>query len=273
MSMSPRLLRPVASGFHPEAQVWRNAVIANGGSVSGSTVKAVSDFCKSIDAAGIRDRFYRLNLFAGTGLNAALVPLYRGPSRTGTQYGNATDTNFNFVSGDYAESSGLTPASANRHLDTGLSSSTIGATSIHLAVYQKALSGTNTINATLIGSQNNGVSQRYYFNVFSTQPNLSVIVGSVNDIGSGNTASGSTIGTREGAGARYVNGAEEATSGSLTPTGISESFFVFGNNFQGGVNNRYNRAILSYSLGKHFSASQAAAYHTAWEAVNTALGR
>ena len=66
--------------LHPEAVAWRDAVVDNGGSVSGATLAAVSDFCNAIDAAGIRDRFYRLNLFAGTGLNAALVPLYRGPT-------------------------------------------------------------------------------------------------------------------------------------------------------------------------------------------------
>lgn len=72
MPMSPRLLRPRAGGgFHPEAQDWRNRVITNGGTVSGSTLTAVSNFCRSIDAAGLRDRFYRLNLFCGTGLSAA----------------------------------------------------------------------------------------------------------------------------------------------------------------------------------------------------------
>lgn len=106
-AMSPRLLRPVATGFHPEANAWRTAVVANGGSVSGKTMKAVSDFCADIDAYGIRDRFYRLSLCCGNSLLAALVPLYRGPSRTGTQLGYTTDTNTGLVSGDYAESSGI----------------------------------------------------------------------------------------------------------------------------------------------------------------------
>jgi hypothetical protein len=67
MPMNPRLLRP-RSTIHPEAADWANRVRANGGSVSGSTLTAVSRFCASISAAGIRDRFYRLNLFCGTGL-------------------------------------------------------------------------------------------------------------------------------------------------------------------------------------------------------------
>jgi hypothetical protein len=123
MPMNARLLRPIASGVHPEAAAWKSAVVANGGSVSASTLKAVGQFCADIDAAGIRDRFYRLNLFCGTGLNAALVPLYRGISRTATQLGNTTDTNANFVSGDYAETGatgGLKGNASNKSLDTGL---------------------------------------------------------------------------------------------------------------------------------------------------------
>jgi hypothetical protein len=60
-----------------DAQSWINRVYGNGGTVSNSTAAAVNAFCDAIDAAGIRDRFYRLNLFCGTGLPACLVPLYQ----------------------------------------------------------------------------------------------------------------------------------------------------------------------------------------------------
>jgi hypothetical protein len=86
--------------FHPEAQVWRARVLANGGTFKASTLAAVSRFCFAIDAAGIRDRFYRLNLFCGDNLQACLVPLYRGPTSGGTQYGTPTDINVNFVNAD-----------------------------------------------------------------------------------------------------------------------------------------------------------------------------
>ena len=83
MSMSPRLLRPRQT-LHPEAASWASRVVANGGTVSG-TISAVDKFCKAIASAGIRDRFSRMGIFAGSNLNAALVPLYRGPSLGGTQ--------------------------------------------------------------------------------------------------------------------------------------------------------------------------------------------
>jgi hypothetical protein len=65
-----------------EAQDWISRVYANGGTVSTSTASAVSTFCDAIESAGIRDRFYRLGIFAGSNLNAALVPLYLTPDST-----------------------------------------------------------------------------------------------------------------------------------------------------------------------------------------------
>ncbi len=107
--MNPRLLRPLASGFHSEAAAWRSAVIANGGSVSTSTVRAVSNFCAAIDAAGIRDRFVRLNLFCGDNLNAALVPLYR--NRAAYAGRNIIAANEDYLGSTYTYSR-LTPTSA-----------------------------------------------------------------------------------------------------------------------------------------------------------------
>ena len=65
-----------------DAQDWINRVYQNGGTVSTATAGAVNTFCDSIDAASIRDRFYRLGIFAGSNLNAALVPLYLTPDKT-----------------------------------------------------------------------------------------------------------------------------------------------------------------------------------------------
>ena len=54
MPMSPRLLRPLASGVHPEANAWRTAVVANGGSVSASTRRSCSstNACNAARSAG-----------------------------------------------------------------------------------------------------------------------------------------------------------------------------------------------------------------------------
>ena len=148
MPMSPRLLRPRQT-IHPEAADWANRVRTNGGSVSGTTLSAVDRFVKAIHAAGIRDRFYRLNLFAGNSdasLNAVRTPLFRGPSLTGTQFGNATDTNNNFGPGDYAETgagAGLTGNGSTKFLRTGFSPFAAGLveTNTHQSAYLPSLGG------------------------------------------------------------------------------------------------------------------------------------
>jgi len=126
-----------------DAQDWVDRVYANGGTVSPSTAAAVNTFCNAIEAASLRDRFYRLNLFAGTGLNAALVPLYRGPTYGGTTYGNATDTNNGpFVSDDYNEtgaSSGLKGNGSNKYLNTGFPANTIAGSSLHMGAGLRAV--------------------------------------------------------------------------------------------------------------------------------------
>jgi hypothetical protein len=136
--------------WHPEAVDWRLRVIKNGGSVSDATTKAVSVFCTAIDLAGLRDRFYRLNLFCGNGISAALVPLFRGPVAGGTAIGNATDTNNNFVSADYNETGnacGLNGNGTNKSLNTGLTASPFSSfRNLHLGL---GLRKTSTLAAAL----------------------------------------------------------------------------------------------------------------------------
>jgi len=140
--MRPRLL-------HPEAAAWRAAVIANGGSVSRRTVNAVSKFCNAIVAAGIRSKFLRLNLVCGNNLAAARVPLYRGASSTGTQYGSAIDTNLGpFTENDYSEATGLQGNGFNKALDTTITVGTLftfglGINDLHMSVYNRSLSDTS----------------------------------------------------------------------------------------------------------------------------------
>ena len=97
------LIAAGSANLHRESIDWHNRVITNGGRVSVSTLKAVSNFCYKIDAAGIRDKFVRLNLFCGNNLSSAVVPLYKSKSFGGTVYGGNLDENNNFISTDYAE--------------------------------------------------------------------------------------------------------------------------------------------------------------------------
>jgi hypothetical protein len=281
--MSPRLLRPLASGVHPEAAAWRSAVVANGGSVSSSTVKAVSTFCAAIDAAGIRDRFYRLNLFAGTGLNAALVPVYRGPSLGGTQYGNTTDTNVGpFVSGDYAEtgaSGGLVGNGSSKYLNTGLASNSLPSiTSGHLSVYMRS----NSISATqgLIGADDS--VNRFAFFLRPSQILRGTWAEITNSTANNETTSFTTYPTnlytftRTAAAESVIYAGATASNTntvSASPTAISTPWFVFAANNNSSAANFSSARFSGYSIGTGMSAADMTAYNTAMAAFQTALTR
>jgi len=276
--MSPRLLRPIAGGFHPEAQAWRNAVIANNGTVSGSTLSAVSRFCRDIDAAGIRDRFYRLNLFCGTDLNACLVPLYRGPSPTGTQYGNATDTNNGpFVSGDYAESDGLSQAAttSNKYLSTGLTPDDLGPGTGHMSIYLRTFSQSASARRPL-GSRD-GTNRFYDWSVTQNSSNLVSFWGAANSV-SAAIALGALLTQRESSVLfrRFTNGSLDATTTTSSATNANNlEFLVFNTNNSGvPITQQYfNESVGAYSFGAPLTTQGVADYYTALQSFQTALGR
>lgn len=280
MPMSPRLLRPIASGVHPEAAAWRTAVVANGGSVSSTTLKAVAAFCKAIDEAGIRDRFYRLNLFAGTGLSACLVPLYRGQSRTGTQYGNTTDTNNGpFVSGDYAETgaSGGLKGNASKYLDTGLAGTTFSAGDRHCSAYWNA-NATLTGNRAFIGNTDT-TSTTAWFDIHSRHTNAGSEAQLTQNYGLSHTSANrhqlaQYIGATSAV--SYSDGGDKKTRDAFplgSPTASSTNWFVFSLNpsLFGGV--RTDARICTYSIGLSMTDANALAFYNAVHAFQTALTR
>ena len=267
--------------IHPDAADWANRVRANGGSVSGSTLNAVSRFCASIAAAGIRDRFYRLNLFCGTGLSACLVPLYRGPSLGGTQFGNTTDTNVGpFVSGDYAEtgaSGGLTGNGTSKYLDTGFSMNTLpSTTSGHASVYCANRSARNTftgmigLSTTGSGTASNptGFGIATDSSVYGVWGAFAVAANSSNGMLVVSRESGSLLTT-------YANAASIATNTTtVTPSAIARIAVVFANRASPTVVDNFDsRRYCGYSIGLGMTAPQVSAYYTAIQAFQAALSR
>jgi hypothetical protein len=285
MGMNGRLLRPKASGSHPEALAWRDAVVANSGTVSASTLAAVTTFCRRIDSAGIRDRFFRLNLFAGTGLPAALVPLFRGQSRTGTQYGNTTDTNQNFVSGDYSESGGLTSNSASsKALSTGVMPMESGSPLFNYGHYFAHVIALPAARSSVMGVRKDPApANRHAFQLDSTGQLWG-------DWCHQNRWNGSASGVSAGKtiilqAAQVANAMQVYASGSLTLSGAigtftgtasqgAAIFAVRGDLGSGFVTTDFSSTTIgAYSIGLDFTAAQALAYHTAYAALAAALGR
>jgi hypothetical protein len=275
-----------------EAKLWIDNVYANGGTVSTATANAVNTFCNDIDAAGIRDRFYRLNLFAGDSISAALVPLFRGPSRTGTQYGNTTDTNNNFVAGDFnntGSSAGLKGNGSTKFLNTGYPLNTLAASNAHMAAGLLATQSSVSADRSLLAAYSTvgqkvwavdakrptSVSAEYRRGMTMGSYNVGVTVYFGDEVHTTSLAIGNIINTD---GKQYRNG---STSGIAAVRQIQDypaahSCYVFAaNNGDGaGASVAHTDSRLgSYSLGALLTASQALAYSNALNAFNTSLSR
>jgi hypothetical protein len=270
--------------LHPEAVAWRDAVVDNGGSVSGATLAAVSDFCNAIDAAGIRDRFYRLNLFCGTSdasLVAPRVPLYRGPSLGGTQYGNALDTNNNFVQGDYAEtgaSGGLIGNTTTKYLDTGLATDALPqVTTGHLSFWTRGGSVSGVRRP--IGTEATVQANRFFIDRRPVANGGDLI--HWGSLAAGGSADDATAGLFSGSRTSatdlrlYKDGVQVGATqpGSSTMTATDKPFFVFAGNLNGTPGVFYERRMASYSIGDGMTASQMLAYYNALNTFMGALSR
>lgn len=273
-----------------DAQDWINRVYGNGGTVSATTATAVNTFCNAIDAAGIRDRFYRLNLFAGNSdasLNAVRTPLYRGPSLGETQYGGATDTNVNFVQGDYAEtgaSGGLLGNGSTKYLETGFSLASLpSAASRHISVYEIVKSA-NTNDASIGGTASASVDGM----VLHTKSPATAYAWSRGGPNEAVAAAGSYSGgahwigqnTTLRASQLYKNGSldNSATLAADVTSTAANTVSVFAWKITGGTPDPtwvYHSAarLGGYSIGVSMSNAQASAYYTALQAFQTALGR
>ena len=284
MAMNPKLLRP-RSTIHPEAADWANRVRANSGSVSGTTLNAVSKFCASIASAGIRDRFYRLNLFCGTAdasLLAVRTPLYRGPSLAGTQYGNTLDTNFNFAITDYAETGtgagtgGLKGDGSTKYLATGLPMTFAGTNATHHSV--GFIPDTTQNYSVLVGARFN-LSGAVAFEVSGVGGNFRC----ANFSPGNSSAAYSPLAGRNQMFVTHTSGnivsvysrnslLAALTLGAYSPTFTTEYFLFAGDT--NGVKSSLSKARISdYSIGLSMNDGARDAYAAALNSFNAAMGR
>lgn len=274
MAMSPRLLRPRQT-IHPETASWASRVVANGASVSGTTLSAVDKFVKACYANNIRDRFYRLNLFCGTGLNACLVPLFRGPTQSGTQFGNSTDTNNGpFLPQNYVETGatgGLVGNGTTKYLDTGFPMNSLpSTTSGHAAVYcpnrSSVVGFAGMIGCAVTGTTGFGISTDT--SVYGIWGSIASAINSTDGFLLASRTSSSLLTT-------YVNGTSIATSTtSVTPSANANNATVFANRAgPSSVNSYDSRRYCFYSIGTGLSQSDVTALTTAVQAFQTALRR
>lgn len=261
--------------FDPAALDWQARVYAASGSVSVATLLAVSRFVRGCRSAGVWDKLLRVNLFCGTNLSACLVPLKVGG-------GNSTDTNTNFVSGDYTEATGLTGNGSTKRLATGIVPSTmLTANSTHLAIYNR--SSTLGAGGQLSMGARTSTSAAMYLNApevtdnkaYSAQYDTNTSQGRIVSTSALSTAYGFIVASRTAANLHtiYRNGASvgsnATTGGSLPAVGIA--VVAWNNN---GTPADYGAAPCGgYSIGAGLTAQEALAYYTAMQAFQTAMGR
>jgi hypothetical protein len=269
---------------HPEAADWAARVVANGGTV-GASLPAVSAFCSAIDAAGIRDRFVRLNLFCGTATASlsncgVLVPLYRGPT-LGSTLGNALDTPNVFSISNYVETGvggGLTaPSSGSVYLDTGIENNFSTQSNTHLSVYE-SLVPAGTFK-TMIGVDNLTGTRSIYMLEHQGTARTDLYPGITSSlINSATRVAGFWMGSMQATRSDlFRNGVSVASSGSAATGAGSQTtptYYVYSLNRGGTATSIYTSGRLNgYSLGYAMSEAQALAYYNIMQTFQTALGR
>lgn len=274
----------VSETLHHEAIDWARRASTNGGTISTTVLRAVSEFCAAADSREFRSAMYRLNLFCGGNLSGALVPLYRGPTFGGTTYGNTTDTNVNFVSGDYVETGatgGLKGNGTSKYLNTGYPANTLSASSTHLGLgivtantltsFRTGIGAYNGANNALeIGMRSLTTTIRgCYWTRFAT---ASDTFG--DNIGSSGAAmaAGDIVATWP---TMYRNGAASGTTATTSQNYPSaHSLYVFASNNSGTSVINYTDARFGwYSVGATMTLSQVSSFSTAIANFKTALGR
>jgi hypothetical protein len=275
--VSLRLIASARPRVHHDALDWARRVAANGGAVSQATLRAVSRFCDAIDRAAIRDRFFRLNLFCGNSLSAALVPIFRSQSLGGTQYGNTTDTNNNFVSTDYVETGangGLLGNTTSKSLSPGFQTQHFpSVSSTHHAFWWRG--GTVAQNWRAIGCF--GPTNDHYTLDVRTSAGGGVVArvgNNTNTVGTNYAieSAGSFIAARTShTDVRlYYNGSSVATSSTNSSTTVLSSTAI---EVMSGGGTYFPYRSCGYSFGAGMTQPQAAAFHSAWAAFQAALGR
>lgn len=252
-----------------DALAWIAAVTANSGTVGPATRGAVQTFIKAAKASAYWTKINRLNLFCGDQLAACLVPQKVGG-------GSATDTNFNFVSGDYSESTGLTGNGTSKYLDTGLSQATFGAGDRHLSAYERVRAVPQ--NGEMLGCEPGGVvntwamgtgivtTTQYFGSSTATGPSSTGNVVGGHWVGNQVLSTEATI---------YKNGGSGVLLAGLTgATPGAANMAIFARKRAPSTLLRYSAATLSaYSVGTGLSAGDVAAFYTHMQAFQTSLGR
>ena len=267
---------------HPDVETWLNTLSLSGGTASSSTISALNTFCNSIDSAGLRRKFYRLNLFCGDNLNSCLVPLYVGSWWNEPCIGFSIDQNFNFTSADYNETGancGLQGNGSNKYLNTGLLSSILPISNRHLYVEERTLPGNYHISIG-IRYAGDAIQQSRAFYVYRDPSNrTSFAFAESSNLLVNNHVPCQLFCSNDAAGngSVYRNG---SLAGSGTGYAVSSSYAngtitVFGGRqiYENNVTSITSARLSSYSLGISLNSTEINTFYNIINTFNSSMGR
>lgn len=270
-----------------DANDWASRVSAQSASVSTATRAAVTRFCVAIAAAGLRSKIWRANVFAGNTIAAAMVPIYRGPSRSGTQYGGTIDTNNNFSSASWTEAGGLVGNGSTRYLTLGTFAElrTDWATG-HLGIDYTGADATARYIAG--GFFNEGItSPRGWYTIWGSTSGFNGAWGNPTKFGFTQAANLKVVNRSSStslwfyeSGERVVTETVTANTSTVQPGGQFCVMAASYTNVSGGVPttsvNGYQPAVgtcRGYTIGDALTQFQAYAFGAAWLRLQQELGR
>lgn len=269
-----------------EVDDWVQRILSNGGTVSNTTIEAACEFMTSLKAAGLRDRVFRLNLFAGDQFAAAVVPLIN-------DFGSAVDAPFRLVGNtilagnssnfSYQETGvvgGIQPILSQSYFNTGVFaefSPEFTDSDCGLTFYNKTPS---IIDSTEIGALSFNTPNQIRITVSgSDSKSYGFAGGNGNfDFAAANDPNG--VGLYEVSRTAntitlHKNGvfmANHLGAGPGLPSNSEILIFAFGNGT--GISIQFSsRQSAGYAIHGGFDAQQSADWYVIWQTFQTALGR
>lgn len=254
--------------YDADAQDFFNRVVSNGGTISDSTKNAVNTFVLASKSNNYWSKINRINLFCGDNLNACLVPLKIGG-------GSNTETNNNFVAGDYSESAGLTGNGSTKYLNTGLNASvTLTAHDTHQSVYNRSSTASQSVNGSQDGTDRFSIDCPWSDGKVSDDQ-YDQTNGRVQTSSAIGTPFGFIIGTRTASNSHviYRNGSSIASNTSSGGAIPNQNYYVFAQNNAGSASWYSNYIFAAYSIGLGLTSTDVSNLNTDMQAFQTALSR
>lgn len=259
-----------------EVDDWAARIVANGGTVSASTLTAACQFMTAVKAAGIRSRLYRVNLFAGDQfVEAALVPIIKDLGhpidQRVVQGGSVGPSDFTYQ--ETGASGGVQPVTFQAYLSTGVTADAapITITSCGLSFYDK---GNATIFPnTMIGALHfNTTTQIRIGN--SNPADIYGIAGSTTVIFGTSNLGLCTLSRINNDVTLYENGVSQNTNASAPalPPGDQIDMFSFGNGTGSNIQFADNRCA-GYAIHGGLTDLEVADFYAAFQTFNAALSR